>query len=148
MHPPFAHYQTTFSVSRGEERPYCDVVTGKVAESVIAPSSAVDLSSLPTSLVKCTDFSILVGMHSDQATEEIVDLAIMHDMPFAVVPCCVFPKLFTHRKIPVAIYRKLLNRKRTEYADILYPVQSGDEADTPTASNDVLKVHFNISTSY
>lgn len=35
--------------------------------------------------------SILIGMHPDQATEYIVDVAIRHQKPFAVVPCCVFP---------------------------------------------------------
>ncbi|KAI1320300.1 hypothetical protein EDD11_001515 [Mortierella claussenii] len=34
--------------------------------------------------------SILIGMHPDQATEPIVDMALMHNKPFAVVPCCVF----------------------------------------------------------
>ena len=29
-------------------------------------------------------------MHPDQATEPLVDLAIRHRKPFAVVPCCVF----------------------------------------------------------
>ncbi|KAF9150687.1 hypothetical protein BG015_007496 [Linnemannia schmuckeri] len=34
--------------------------------------------------------SILIGMHPDQATEPIVTLALKHNKPFAVVPCCVF----------------------------------------------------------
>ncbi|KAF8985743.1 hypothetical protein BGZ46_002122 [Entomortierella lignicola] len=34
--------------------------------------------------------SILIGMHPDQATEPIVDMALKHGKPFAVVPCCVF----------------------------------------------------------
>ncbi|KAG0292609.1 hypothetical protein BGZ96_003944 [Linnemannia gamsii] len=34
--------------------------------------------------------SILIGMHPDQATEPIVSLALKHNKPFAVVPCCVF----------------------------------------------------------
>lgn len=34
--------------------------------------------------------SVVVGMHPDQATEAIVDLALRHRKPFAVVPCCVF----------------------------------------------------------
>ena len=31
-------------------------------------------------------------MHSDGATEPLVKLALKHKKPFAVVPCCVFPK--------------------------------------------------------
>jgi hypothetical protein len=36
--------------------------------------------------------SVVVGMHPDQATEPIVDLALAHGKPFAVVPCCVFAR--------------------------------------------------------
>ncbi len=43
--------------------------------------------------------SLLVGMHSDQATESIVDEALRHKKPFAVVPCCVFPSMFPGRYI-------------------------------------------------
>lgn len=42
--------------------------------------------------------ALLIGMHSDQVTESIVDAALVLNLPFAVVPCCVFPHLFPHRK--------------------------------------------------
>lgn len=35
--------------------------------------------------------SIIVGLHPDEATEHIVDCALKEQMPFAIVPCCVFP---------------------------------------------------------
>ena len=38
-----------------------------------------------------------VGMHPDQATDAIVDLCLATPKPFAVVPCCVFPRLFNTR---------------------------------------------------
>jgi hypothetical protein len=38
--------------------------------------------------------SLLCGMHPDQATEAIVDVALRLQKPFAIVPCCVFPSLF------------------------------------------------------
>jgi hypothetical protein len=41
----------------------------------------------------------LVGLHPDQCTEDIVDAALAHDKPFAVVPCCVYPDLFAKRKL-------------------------------------------------
>jgi len=44
--------------------------------------------------------SLLVGLHPDQATEAIVDVALALGVPFAVVPCCVFPKLFPQRRLP------------------------------------------------
>ena len=34
--------------------------------------------------------TLLVGLHADGATEAIVDFALQHNKPFAVVPCCVF----------------------------------------------------------
>ena len=42
----------------------------------------------------------IVGMHPDQATEHIVDAALLHGLPTAVVPCCVFPQLAPHRRLP------------------------------------------------
>jgi len=41
---------------------------------------------------------LAVGMHPDQATEPIIDAALALGKPFAVVPCCVFPDLFPHRR--------------------------------------------------
>ncbi|KAG0287210.1 hypothetical protein BGZ98_004766 [Dissophora globulifera] len=43
--------------------------------------------------------SILIGMHPDQATEPIVDMALKHNKPFAVVPCCVFALDNPHRRL-------------------------------------------------
>ena len=43
--------------------------------------------------------SVIVGLHPDEATEYIVDLALCHRKPFAVVPCCVFPSLFPGRVV-------------------------------------------------
>ena len=42
--------------------------------------------------------SIVVGLHPDEATEAIVDLALKWGKPFAVSPCCVMTKVFPHRK--------------------------------------------------
>ena len=43
--------------------------------------------------------SVVIGMHPDYATEFIIDFALKHNKPFAVLPCCVFPKSFPHRKL-------------------------------------------------
>jgi hypothetical protein len=45
------------------------------------------------------DCSLVLGMHPDQPTEAIVDFALQAGRPFAVVPCCVFPSLFTGRAL-------------------------------------------------
>ena len=69
---------------REQSRDYLDVK--KVASA--APDDSDESS-----------YSLMVGMHSDQATEQIVDIALELKIPFAVVPCCVFPKLFPDRRI-------------------------------------------------
>ncbi len=46
-----------------------------------------------------TNSHLLIGMHPDQATEAIVDAALLLNLPFAVVPCCVFPLLFPDRRV-------------------------------------------------
>eukprot|EP01117_Protostelium_nocturnum_P014632 TRINITY_DN5589_c0_g1_i3.p1 TRINITY_DN5589_c0_g1~~TRINITY_DN5589_c0_g1_i3.p1 ORF type:complete len:122 (-),score=40.48 TRINITY_DN5589_c0_g1_i3:24-389(-) len=38
-------------------------------------------------------------MHPDQATEEIVDMGLKHNLRFAIVPCCVFAHQFPQRRI-------------------------------------------------
>jgi hypothetical protein len=38
-------------------------------------------------------------MHPDQATGSIVEFAMENYKPFAVIPCCVFPRLFPNRFI-------------------------------------------------
>ncbi|OUM62796.1 hypothetical protein PIROE2DRAFT_61668 [Piromyces sp. E2] len=48
---------------------------------------------------KLKKISILIGLHPDQATEIIVDLALKLNKPFAVIPCCVFANDFPHRKL-------------------------------------------------
>ena len=44
--------------------------------------------------------SCVVGMHPDEATEDIVDLSLEHGKAFAIVPCCVFPEMNRHRRMP------------------------------------------------
>ena len=51
----------------------------------------------PVLLQAIQDCSLLVGMHADSATECIVDVALQFNKPFVVVPCCVFPNLFSQR---------------------------------------------------
>jgi hypothetical protein len=43
--------------------------------------------------------SVLLGVHADGATEAIVTAALRFNKPFVVVPCCVFPNLFTERRV-------------------------------------------------
>merc|ERR1712034_28807 len=45
------------------------------------------------------DCSALVALHPDEATEPTIDAAFAARRPFAVVPCCVFRKLFPGRRL-------------------------------------------------
>jgi len=37
--------------------------------------------------------TLLIGLHADGATEQIVDCGLKYDIPFAVIPCCCIPSL-------------------------------------------------------
>jgi hypothetical protein len=41
--------------------------------------------------------SAIVALHPDEATGVIVEHAVKHRIPFAVVPCCVFSRVFNNR---------------------------------------------------
>jgi len=56
--------------------------------------------SLEEVLDLLTNCSCIVGMHPDQATEGIVDFALHHQKPFAVVPCCVYSKQYPWKQTP------------------------------------------------
>ena len=43
--------------------------------------------------------NLIIGLHPDEATEPLVDIALEKKIPFAVIPCCVFAHLFPHRKL-------------------------------------------------
>ena len=62
--------------------------------------------------------SAVVGMHPDQAAEHICDFALKHEIPFAVVPCCVYSKQFPKRKLPdgtlVKSYEQLLQHLQSK----------------------------------
>jgi hypothetical protein len=42
---------------------------------------------------------LIVGFHPDQATESCIDLAKILNIPFCIVPCCVFPSEFPNRRL-------------------------------------------------
>ncbi|GAX10811.1 hypothetical protein FisN_1Hu352 [Fistulifera solaris] len=58
--------------------------------SVTDPKEAWDL------IQKC---KLIAAFHPDQATDFCFELAELLNIPFCVVPCCVFPAQFPHRKL-------------------------------------------------
>ena len=55
-----------------------------VCQSVDTPSAQQIWSTV-------SECSFIAGMHADGAIEGIVDFALRHGKPFAVVPCCIYP---------------------------------------------------------
>jgi len=60
-------------------------------------ASLNDLLSMQSLIQNC---SLIIGLHPDQVTDSIVDVAIASGKPFAVVPCCVFSRQFPERRTP------------------------------------------------
>jgi hypothetical protein len=71
---------------------------GERAAAAAAPPARVDDAAAAWRAV--SGCSVVVGMHPDQATDFVVDLALAHGKPFAVVPCCVHAKEFPLRRTP------------------------------------------------
>uniref|UniRef100_A0A0G4HX71 Methyltransferase domain-containing protein n=1 Tax=Chromera velia CCMP2878 TaxID=1169474 RepID=A0A0G4HX71_9ALVE len=56
------------------------------------------------------DAGAVIALHPDEATDAVVDTAVRLRVPFAVVPCCVFARLFPHRRLeekPVSTHAQL-----------------------------------------
>jgi hypothetical protein len=69
------------------------------ADSLIMLAECFDSTTFPTKHATLLSLcSMLVGLHPDQPTEAIIDVALALNKPFAVVPCCVFPSLFKDRR--------------------------------------------------
>lgn len=67
------------------------------ASPAILPATLKQLlDHVPEAVGGC---AAVVGLHPDEATEEIVDVALARRAPFAVVPCCVLPQLFRWRRL-------------------------------------------------
>lgn len=45
------------------------------------------------------DHTCLVGLHPDQCTEAILNMALRHGKSVVIIPCCVFPSLFPLRML-------------------------------------------------
>eukprot|EP00913_Durusdinium_trenchii_P018972 g17830.t1 len=60
---------------------------------------AVRIEEAAEALEAIHSCSLILGFHPDQATEACIDLALELQRPFAVCPCCVFPKDFPERKL-------------------------------------------------
>jgi hypothetical protein len=69
---------------------------------------------------------LLLGLHPDQCTEDIIDVALRSNLSFAVVPCCVYPDLFPNRRYWISGKRKKMP-VRTYDEFLKYLLQKNDE---------------------
>ena len=72
------------------------------------------------------DTKLIVGFHPDQATGACIDLALLLDISYCVVPCCVFPSEFKDRLTPQG------TRVRT-YTELIAFLQTKDPIHMKTA---------------
>ncbi len=42
---------------------------------------------------------LIIGLHPDEATDDIIEMSMQDFKPFVCVPCCVFPNKFPNRKL-------------------------------------------------
>lgn len=93
-----------------------------LAEELHGDGSALTDESYPHAQ-QIRNCSIIVGLHPDEATEAIVDMAVRLGKPFAVSPCCVMTKLFPHRK-----HAKTGDPVRTVWALCRYLIEKAPSA--------------------
>jgi hypothetical protein len=80
-----------------DPNPRCrDVTVPVIAKPLVGDGG--DLLTNRAIAAQLETCSLIVGMHPDQATEAIIDAADRMKIPFALLPCCVMPSLFPHRR--------------------------------------------------
>lgn len=87
-----------------------DYFTNQIAQDGHKDADQNDVVTDPTTLPICSmcsedkllpNCTAIVALHPDEATGVIVQTAVEHQIPFVVVPCCVFSKLFPERIKPL-----------------------------------------------
>lgn len=66
--------------------------------------------------------SAIVALHPDEATDSIVNVAVQRRIPFVIVPCCVFARLFPNRRLLGS------NEPVSTYIDLIRYLKSKDES--------------------
>ncbi len=94
---------TTFSLNcvvidpRGLDLPKKHRRTLRVSNKKIEEIKCYFDDNIDENLLTDKSCVLLIGMHPDEATVPIVQIAEKYKKPFAVVPCCVFPSKFGDR---------------------------------------------------
>ena len=76
---------------------------GPVPQHIAARFESTTDGFLKTSIHDGDDLirraTCLVGLHPDECTEDILDAALRYKKSVAIMPCCVFPTLFSGRRL-------------------------------------------------
>jgi hypothetical protein len=85
---------------------------------------------------------LIVGFHPDQVTEACIDMALLLDIQYCVVPGCLFPSEFPNRFLRATVERVRSYKEMIPYLKGKYPdqVQTAELAfhETTTAQRIVL----------
>ncbi|CAJ1924781.1 unnamed protein product [Cylindrotheca closterium] len=75
------------------------VLKGLPSSKIRKRADFVEANEKLRELLKEQRCSVLVGLHPDQATDPIMDIGFALNLPWVVIPCCVFPNLFKQRQL-------------------------------------------------
>lgn len=72
--------------------------------------------------------TLLLGLHPDECTEDILDAALEHDLSVAIIPCCLFTSLFPSRTIKRSSNGVDKEVPVTDYDDFIQYLLDKDES--------------------
>ena len=94
--------------------------------TAVEPIPICSMCSKDNLLPQC---STIVALHPDEATGDIVDFAVTHRIPFVIVPCCVFSRLFPMRFKPLKEGNDVIKRQLVStYDDLIEFLASKDDS--------------------
>lgn len=71
-----------------------------VEEEFRNPDEAENVPVCDADDARLRECSAIVALHPDEATDAVVNAAVQLRKPFVIIPCCVFCRLFPHRRMP------------------------------------------------
>ena len=71
----------------------------------------IDVATARGRVAQC---AAVVALHPDECTVAVVEWALAHRRSFAVVPCCVFARLFPDRALKVRVNNAIINSRTDE----------------------------------
>jgi len=83
----------------GTQRSWFGAAPTEFADASFRHSDRQTLSVCDEESALVQQASAIVALHPDEATDEVVRVALARKVPFLVVPCCVFARLFPMRRI-------------------------------------------------